>query len=268
MLLENKNAIIYGAAGGIGQGVARTFASEGARVFLAGRTREKLETVAAEINAAVDIRVAGGSAEAVVVDALDEKAVDELVRAVAKQAGSVDVSFNLIARGDVQGIPLVDMTPADYTRAVLTGLTTNFITARAAARCMIEQGSGVILMLTSASASGANPMMGSTPPADAATEALMRCLAAEVGPHGVRVVGIWTAGVPETLTPENIAAVNSEMQMDAAALEQLKQRMNEMTILRRMPALARVADTAAFLASDRAGAITATIVNVTSGMVT
>ena len=52
MLLEKKNAIIYGAAGGIGRGVALTFAREGARVFLAGRTREKLEQVAAEIAAA------------------------------------------------------------------------------------------------------------------------------------------------------------------------------------------------------------------------
>jgi NAD(P)-dependent dehydrogenase (short-subunit alcohol dehydrogenase family) len=132
---------------------------------------------------------------------------------------------------------------------------------------MVDQGSGVILMLTSASANGATPMMGSTPPTDAAVEAFMRCLAAEVGPQGVRVVGMWTAGVPETLTPESIAATNSSMQLDAAALEQLKQQMNQMTLLRRMPALARVAETAAFLASDRAGAITATMVNVTSGLV-
>ena len=179
----------------------------------------------------------------------------------------MDVSFNLITRGDVQGIPLLEMTAADYTRAVLTGLTTNYLTARAAARCMVEQGSGAILMLTSASAAMVSPMMGSTPPTDAATEALMRGLAAEVGPRGVRVVGIWTAGVPETLTPEAIAAVNSSMQLDAAALEQLKEQMNQMTMLRHLPALARVADVAAFLASDRAGAITATMINVTSGLV-
>ncbi len=71
MLLENKNAVIYGAAGGIGRGVAKTFAREGARVFLAGRTLEKLEALAAEITAA------GGAAEAAVVDALDEDAVNE-----------------------------------------------------------------------------------------------------------------------------------------------------------------------------------------------
>jgi NAD(P)-dependent dehydrogenase (short-subunit alcohol dehydrogenase family) len=261
MLLKNKNAIIYGAAGGIGRGVALTFAREGARVFIAGRTQEKLEGVAAEIT------VAGGSAEVAVVDALDEGAVDEHVRAVASRAGSVDVSFNLISQGDVQGIPLVDMAAADYARAVMTGLTAHFLTARAAARRMIDQGSGVILILTSGSSAAGVPMMGSTPPADAAMEAFMRCLAAELGPHGVRVLGLWTAGVPETLSPEKIASVNSTMQMDAAGVQGLIEHLAQMTMLRRPPALAQVADVAAFLASDRAGAITGTITNVTCGLV-
>lgn len=74
----------------------------------------------------------------------------EYVRSVATEAGSVDVSFNLISRGDVQGIPYVDMTAADFLRPITTGVTAHFITARAAARQMIEQGSieqgsGVIL---------------------------------------------------------------------------------------------------------------------------
>ena len=161
MLLENKNAIIYGGGGSIGGGVARTFAREGARVFLAGRTRETLDAVAK------DITQAGGVADVAVLDALDEQAVDEHARAVVAAAGSIDVSFNLIPRGDVQGIPLVEMATADFTRAITTGATTNFITARAAARQMITQGSGVMLALDSGSAKGAAPMMGSTSPADA-----------------------------------------------------------------------------------------------------
>src|SRR6266536_5099192 len=117
MLLENKNAIIYGAGGGIGGGAARTFAREGARVFLTGRPREPLETVAA------DIAATGGAADVAEVDALDERAVDEHASAVASQAGSIDVSFNLITRGDIQGVPLIDIPGADFTRAVTTGLT-------------------------------------------------------------------------------------------------------------------------------------------------
>jgi NAD(P)-dependent dehydrogenase (short-subunit alcohol dehydrogenase family) len=258
MLLANKNAIIYGAGGGIGGGVARTFAREGARVFLVGRTREKLEAVAREITAA------GGSAEVALVDALDEQAVDAHAQAVAAQAGSIDVSFNLIARGDVQGTPLVDMTTDDLLRAVVTGLQSNFITARAAARRMIEQGSGVILHLNSASGDGAMPGMGSTGPADAATEGFMRYLAAEVGPRGVRVCGIWTAGVAETLSDETIAAVGGEGSPTAQAAEQM---IAGMSALRRAPRLADVAEVAAFLASDRAAGMTGTIANVTSGLV-
>jgi NAD(P)-dependent dehydrogenase (short-subunit alcohol dehydrogenase family) len=193
MLLENKNAVIYGGGGSIGGAVARTFAHEEARAFLAGRTRQKLEAVAK------DIEATGGSAEVAVLDALDENAVDEHAREVVSQAGSIDISFNLITRGDVQQIPLVDMEVADFVRPVTNGITTNFITARAAARQMIEQGSGVILALDSGSAHG-SPMMGGTGPADAATDTFIRNLAAEIGPHGVRVVGIWIAGLPKTLS--------------------------------------------------------------------
>ncbi len=97
MLLEDRNAVIYGAGGAIGGAVARAFAREGARVFLAGRNRETLEAVA------TDIRATGGSAEVTVVEALNERAVDEHARAVAVQAGSIDVSFNLISRGTCRG---------------------------------------------------------------------------------------------------------------------------------------------------------------------
>src|SRR5437879_1472436 len=140
-LLKGKNAIIYGGGGGIGSGAARAFAREGAKVFLVGRGRERLDAVAR------DVASGGGSAEVAVVDALDERAVDEHVRGVASRAGSVDVSFNLITRGDVQGTPLVDMTNEALLRAVVTGLRSSFITARAAARRMVDQGSGVILHL-------------------------------------------------------------------------------------------------------------------------
>jgi NAD(P)-dependent dehydrogenase (short-subunit alcohol dehydrogenase family) len=259
MLLENKNAVVYGAGGAIGGAVAKEFAREGAKVFLAGRTCEKLEAVAREITAD------GGLAEVAVVDALDEEAVEEHARAVVAQAGSIDVSFNLVTRGDVQGIPLVEMTTDDLLRAVVNGLRGNFLTARAAARRMIEQGSGVILALNSGSANG-SPMMGSTGPADAAIDTFVRNLAAEIGPRGVRVLGIWTAGLPETLSRERLAAVNSNLVLDEQSFQDLLGSLDQMRMTRRSPRLAEVAATAAFLASDKAGAITGAFVNVTSGM--
>jgi NAD(P)-dependent dehydrogenase (short-subunit alcohol dehydrogenase family) len=257
-LLEGKNAIIYGGGGGIGGGVARTFAREGARVFLVGRTRDKLDAVANEITAS------GGSADVAVLDALDERAVDTHVQDVVSKAGSVDVSFKLIMRGDVQGIPLVEMATDDLLRAVVNGLKSNFLTARAAGRRMIEQRAGVILHLNSASGEGAMPGMGSTGPADAATEAFMRYLAAELGPQGVRVCGIWTAGVAETLSKEKLAEVGGANVPDPQTVEAM---IAGMAALRRTPRLADVAETAAFLASDRAAGITGTMTNVTAGLV-
>ncbi len=95
MLLENKNAVIYGTGGAIGSAVARAFAREGARVFLAGRILTTLEEVAE------GIRSAGGTAEAVQVDTLDEQAVHGYVVAVAEKAGGIDISFNIISYEDV-----------------------------------------------------------------------------------------------------------------------------------------------------------------------
>jgi len=256
-LLDGKTAIIYGGGGGIGAGVARTFAREGARVFLAGRTKATLDAAAEEIKSA------GGSVEVAALDALDEQAVDRHVQEVASKTGRVDVSFNLITRGDVQGIPLVEMKADDLLRAVATGLRGNFITARAAGRKMIEQRSGVILHLNSASGDAAMPGMGSTGPADAATESFMRYLAAELGPHGVRVCGIWTAGVADTLSEEKMKAVNENV----PDVSKIKEMLASMSALRRNVRIDDVAEAAAFLASDRAAGITGTMLNVTSGLV-
>ena len=252
-ILDGKTAIIYGGGGSLGAGVAATFVREGATVVLAGRT-------AATLNAAAE---ASGAADTAVLDALDEAAVDAHAAGVVARYGSLDVSFNLITRGDVQGIPLVNMTAEDLMRAVDTGLRSNFLTARAAVRQMTEQGSGVILHLNSASGAGAAPGMGSTGPADAAIEAFMRYLAAETGPAGIRVCGLWTAGVAESLTQDKIAAVAGD---NAPPVEVALEMIANMAALKRTPRLADVAEVAAFLASDRAGGITGAMTNVTCGL--
>jgi NAD(P)-dependent dehydrogenase (short-subunit alcohol dehydrogenase family) len=256
-MLDGMVAIVYGGGGSIGGATARTFAREGATVVLVGRTRAPLEAVAAEVTAG------GGTAEVAVLDALDEAAVDAHVADVVARHGHVDVTFNLVQRGDVQGTPLVDMTTDDVLRAVTDGLRSSFVTARAAARHMVQRGSGVVLHLNSASGDGAMPGMGSTGPADAATESLMRYLAAELGPRGVRVCGIWTAGVEESLTRAKIAEVDA----GAPDPEQVIAMISGMAALRRTPRLADVAETATFLASDRAAGITGTMTNVTAGLV-
>jgi len=132
MLLEDRNAVIYGGGGAIGGAVARAFAREGAKVFLAGRTLATLDKVAEQI------RSTGGVAETAQVDALDEQAVEKHIGEVVEQAGSIDVSFNAISIQDVQLIPLAEMSREDFISPIVTGTSTHFLTARAAGRRMAE----------------------------------------------------------------------------------------------------------------------------------
>jgi NAD(P)-dependent dehydrogenase (short-subunit alcohol dehydrogenase family) len=101
MLLENKNAVIYGAGGAIGAAVARAFAREGAKVFLTGRTLAKVHAVTEEISAA------GGWAQTARVDALDETAIERHIHDSIEKAGGIDISFNAIGipQQGIQGIP-------------------------------------------------------------------------------------------------------------------------------------------------------------------
>ena len=156
MLLENKNAVVYGAGGAIGGAVARAFAREGARVFLTGRTMDKIDAVAGDISAA------GRVVETAEVDALDERAVEEHADAVVQRAGRIDVSFNAIGipQQGVQGIPLVDLSPESFGLPIRTYTTAQFLTARTAVRRMVEHGSGVILTLTATPARLAAPLVG------------------------------------------------------------------------------------------------------------
>lgn len=250
MLLDGKNAVIYGAGGSVGSAVARAFAREGARVHLAGRTRETLEAVAGEIRSSAGTAAAAGTA---VVDALDENAVDEHADAVAAAAGSLDISVNLISHGDVQGTPLAEMSVADFERPVVTAVRTTFLTARAAARHMIRQRAGVILMF--GGYGDPVPRVGGLQVAFGALESLRRGLACELGPSGIRVVTLQTGGIPETLP----AGFDGRQ----AIIDDIAGR----TMLGRAATLADVGNVAAFAASDQARSITAAAINITCGSV-
>ncbi|HET7480915.1 MAG TPA: SDR family oxidoreductase [Rubrobacteraceae bacterium] len=256
MLLEDRNAVIYGAGGAIGGAVARSFAREGARVFLAGRTLARLDAVAGEI------RSAGGVAETAQVDALDERAVEKHVGEVVEQAGSIDVSFNAISIRDVQLIPLVEMSREDFVSPILTGATTHLLTARAAARRMTERGSGVILTLSASAVRAYVPgvYVGGFGVACAAIEALTKQLAAELGPHGIRVNCLRSEGIPESWK-------GASTEGWSAPTEEIEAQMKARSLLGRVTTLADVGNAAAFLASDLAGATTGTVFNLTSGTV-
>jgi 3-oxoacyl-[acyl-carrier protein] reductase len=247
MLLENKTAVVYGGGGSIGGAVAEAFAREGAQVYLAGRTRAKLDAVAQRV------RDAGGRAHTAVVDALDEQAVDAHADAIVSESGSLDVSFNLISHGDVQGTPMAQMRLEDYIRPLTTAITTTFLTWRAAARHMTNQRSGVILAFGGEGLPPRGYHLGALQTIFHAIEAMRRQMSVELGESGVRVVTLRTGGVPESISDDN------------PAKGRITASLTQSTLLGRTATLADIGNVAAFVASDHARTMTAATVNVSAG---
>jgi 3-oxoacyl-[acyl-carrier protein] reductase len=249
MLLEGKQAVIYGGGGSVGGAVARAFAREGATVHLAGRTRASLEKVAE------DVRALGGTATVAEVDALDETAVDAHADALVRDHGTLDISMNLISTGDVQGTPLVEMSVTDFEAPIHNAMRSTFITSRAAGRHMISQGSGVILMFGGEGDPIRDYNIGGFQISLVAVEALRKQLASELGRHGIRVVSLLTGGV--------IDAIDDDFE----GRDELIESLVAPTLLGHGALLEDVGDVAAFAASDRARTITASAINITCGAI-
>lgn len=244
MLLQDRVTAIYGA-GPIGGAVARGFAREGARVFLASRTRARADALAA------DIRGAGGRAESAELDALDEAAVDAFVDGVVARAGRIDISFNLIGYGDVQR-PLAEISVEDFLQPIANALRSHFLTGRAAVRHMRRQGGGVLLAFGGGGTQTLAGLGGFKIALDA-VEGLRRQWSVEHGADGIRFVTLKTGGIPETIpegTPGREAIVASLR--DAALLDPLA-------------TFDDVGRVAAFVASDHARTMTSATVNISCG---
>ncbi len=256
-LLAGKVAVIYGAAGAIGSSVSRVFAREGAQLFLAGRTPERVQALAQELTQA------GASAIPAGVDALDRDSVEKHLAEVVRQAGHVDISFNLIGLGGDQGTPLTRMTREAFAVSIDNAIRTHFLTATAAARHMEPRGSGVILALTAQVARKPYVGSGGFGVACAAIEGLCRQLAIELGPRGIRVITLRSSGSPDS--PGVTAAIAEHARAAGVTREAFEARIAEKTMLRRMPKMVEIANAAALAASDRASALTAAVLNVTCG---
>ena len=260
-LLSGQRAVIHGGAGALGSAIARTFVREGAAVVLTGRTRSRLEAVA------VELRAAGGRAEVMQLDVLDEAQVDAHVAEV----GAFDIMVNAIGVAHVQGVEIRDLELADFMRPIDTYVRSTFFAARVAGRVMARQGRGVIFTLSAPSARLVGRGWLGQGVAFAAVETMTRLLAAELGPAGVRAICLCSDALPEALARGSHTRVVFGGAVAAAGItidEMLASRAQSATLLGRLPTLAQIADTAAFLASPRAAAITGTVANLTCGSLT
>ena len=260
MMLEDKVAVVYGAGGAIGGAVARTFAREGARVFVTGRHRAPVDAVAEEITSR------GGVCEAATIDALDERAIGDHLAYVVDRAGRLDISFNAIGTttAGIMGTPLVDQPVEQFLLPVTSYATSYFLTARLAARHMIPRSRGVIMTVTTLHSRTGLPLAGGYGPAQAAKEALTRQLSAELSPQGIRVVGLRPQAMPESVGSRE-RFFESRAASTGMTWEQFQAALASRTHPRRLMRLEETADVAAFMASDRASGLTGTAVNLTLG---
>lgn len=262
-LLEGKRAVVFGAGGSLGAAVARELAAQGAVVFASGRTTATVEHVVDEVTRA------GGTAHADTVDALDTAAVDRYVESVRQRVGGIDVVFN--ATGPriseyANGKPALDLSIDEFMIPVNTVLRSQFLTARAAARIMSEQRSGVVIFLTGSPAKPHTPGASAIGAAFGALENLTRTLAIELAGTGVRVVCLRTAANPDSRTIQDTMVVLAKMLN--ISTDQAVAGLAQSTLLGQSPTTQDTATAAAYLASDWAQMLTGTVHNASAGVVT
>jgi len=232
MQLTNKTAVIYGGKGMVGTAIGRAFTEAGAKVVTPA------------------------------IDALDEAAIEKHLATLDR----VDISLNAIGipQTGVQGIPLAQLSVEAYLKPIETYARSHFLTARAAARRMITQKSGVILAHTANPAAMAIPLMGGMTPAWATIEMLMRTLSVETAAHGVRAVTLRTTGLPETKTIDEV--YNLHAKAIGITKEQFQQMLEARTHRGRHNTLVELAGAAVFVASDAGRGFTGTVLDLTGGM--
>ncbi len=262
MQLKNKIAVIYGAGGAIGRTVAIAFAHEGAKVYLTGHNLKTLESVHKEIAAS------GGKSEIAKVDALNEQEINDHMKALITEEGKIDITFNAISvpQTGMQGTPLLELPIENFNLPIKTYTMSHLLTARAAARNMVKNGSGVILSITAIPARLAAPNVGGMAPSWAAMESLNRILSAELGGYGIRAICMRADGIPETETITTVYGLHAKA-FGMPSNKEFQGIMESMTQLKRLPKLSEIANVATFLASDGASAMTGTTVNVSCGSV-
>ncbi|MBA0088483.1 MAG: SDR family oxidoreductase, partial [Acidobacteria bacterium Pan2503] len=203
-----------------------------------------------------------------VIDTLDHVAVDQYIDGIAKQTGKIDVLLDAagpLAREYGNGKNALDLPIEEFMVPLATMVKSRFITARAAARPMIKQRSGVIIFVTGSPARAHVPGATAIGVAFGAIENLTQNLAFEISPFGVRVVCL------RTLANADSRSIQDTMDFLADKLNVTKdQAMAQIAQSNFLKVPATVQDTAnaaVLIASDRARMLTGTVVNATAGAV-
>jgi 3-oxoacyl-[acyl-carrier protein] reductase len=242
MLLENKTALVTGAASGIGRATAEAFVREGATVVLADVNAEAGQAAADAL---------GDRAHFERLDVSDPEAVEAVVGRTVERHGRLDVLVN--NAGIVRDARLVKMTLDEWQAVLDVNLKGVFLCGQAAARVMSEQGGGVILNASSVVGLYGNFGQSNYVATKAGVIGLTQTWARELGRKGVRV----NAVAPGFIGTEMIDAIP----------EKVVAMMEEKAPLGRIGRPEDIAEAYVFLASDRAAFITGATLSVDGGLV-
>ena len=252
--LEDKTAVVTGGASGIGRAVACALAEVGARVVVADRDADAGARVAAEL--------AGGAAAGhrfAALDVADPGSVRGLFAALPAPADILvnNAGINLPAA-------LLDVSPDEVTRTLTVNQTGVILCAQAAAAGMVAARGGVIVNMASESGLEGSAGQSVYAASKAAVYSLTRSWAKELGPRGVRVVGV----APAPLEPTGMtgaAYMAALAKARGTSPEAIDRGYASAIPLGRPGTLAEVANVVVFLASPRASYVTGTVINVSGG---
>ena len=233
MRLKDKVAVITGAAQGIGYACAERFIAEGAKVMISDVNAEKLAESAKRLGAAYEAADAGLKADA-----------DRLVKRTIERFGRIDI---LVSNAGVTSLAdFLDVTEEEFDRVIRVNLKSQFLCGQAAAREMVRQGGGgVIINMSSVNARLAIPNQVPYVVSKGGSNQLTKVMAMGLAQHGIRVVGI---GPGTIMTDLAKAAV--------LASDEARRRVMSRTPLGRGGEPSEIASVAAFLASHDASYIT------------
>ncbi|MCG6113998.1 MAG: SDR family oxidoreductase [Mesorhizobium sp.] len=261
MLLQNRNIVIFGGSGAIGTAVAEICLREGANVFLGARNRERLEAAADRLGAK------HSRPEIFVVDALDPAQVASEVERLGLD--QIDAVLNATSFMHDQGSFIDQLDLETFMSPVQTFLTSLFNTTKAVVPHMGKTRQSVVLTLsTPAGRTATAGHLGYTVTC-AGIEGFTRVLAAELGPRNIRALCLAPHAISDapqagSYTGELFAPKAHDMGL---SVDKWLAGGAQSTMLGRLPTLEDVAETAAFLMSDRARSMTAAYVNLSAGMI-
>lgn len=265
MLLRNKVVVIFGGSGAIGSAVAKVARREGAHVFLGARDTDRLHMVASALRS----ETGDGAVDVFQVDTLQPDEVAAAVDRIVDRTGEIDVALNATSFMHDQGSTIDTLDVRTFMSPIDAFLTSLFNTTKAVTPHMGKTRPGVVLTLSTPAGRTATPGHLGYSVTCAGIEAFTRVLAAEVGPRNIRAVCLGPHAISDAPQAGSYTAhlFAPKAQAMGLSVDQWLAGGAQSTMMGRLPTLSDVAETAAYLMSERARAMTAAYVNLTAGMI-